>query len=271
MKTGPTLSFLLLLLLGSSQADSFIESLLGDGVQVDDLEDADMDVGSIILNANNGSSEMLLEGDVLMPTNRNAMRCRNNYCRWKKDSKYVTVPITISNDFNGREIVKIGKALKAFHDNTCIRFAWRKNEADYISIENWSGCWSSFGRTGGRQALSLERSGCVHHGVIQHEILHALGFHHEHNRSDRDAYVKINWENIQRGLASQFRKRRTDNLDTPYDYSSVMHYGRYAFTVAKWRKETITPIPDASVFIGQRDGMTEIDYLRVNRLYGCEE
>ena len=35
------------------------------------------------------------------------------------------------------------------------------------------------------------------------------------------------------------------------------------------RLETITPIPDASVQIGQRKGMSDMDVLRVNKLYKC--
>jgi len=269
MKTGPTLSFLLLLLLGLSQANSLVESMLGDDVQVDDLEDADMDISSLILNANNGSSEMLLEGDVLTPTTRNAMRCRNNYCRWRKVSNYVQVPVTLSAEFNTRERRLIAVNMGKIQSRTCIRFVQRTNEAAYISVENKRGCYSYIGRTGGRQTLSLMRRGCVYSGIIIHEFLHALGFHHEQNRSDRDKYVNINLQNIRPGLQSQFRKRNTYNLGTNYDYSSIMHYGRYAFSKNRW--PTITPVPNPSVKIGQRRGMSETDILRINRLYNCEE
>ncbi|XP_060918051.1 high choriolytic enzyme 1-like [Labrus mixtus] len=109
---------------------------------------------------------------------------------------------------------------------------------------------------------------CLDHGIIQHELLHALGFHHEHMRSDRDRYVWINWENIPAVSAHNFHKKDTNNLNMPYDYSSVMHYGRTAFA-SVYGADTITPIPVSSVLTGQRDEMSDIDIFRVNKLYNC--
>lgn len=36
------------------------------------------------------------------------------------------------------------------------------------------------------------------------------------------------------------------------------------------RQETLVPYPDTSVEIGQRDGMSDIDIVRVNKLYKCQ-
>nr|BAI68375.1 hatching enzyme [Stomias nebulosus] len=264
MKTSPTFSLLLLLLLGFSQASPLLD-VLADDVQDDD----DVDISSMILNTNNGSSEMLLEGDMVLPRTRNAMTCYNDYCRWRKDpAGHVTVPFTVSNAFPYHETKKIERALQAIQSKTCIRFVPRQNEKDYISVENRGGCYSSLGRVGGQQVLSLARRGCMYHGVIQHEFLHALGFQHEQTRSDRDQHVRINWEYIKSNMAYNFYQRNTNNLGTPYDYSSIMHYGRTAFST-RYGKETITPIPNPNVKIGQRRGLSRIDVLRINRLYEC--
>ncbi len=37
------------------------------------------------------------------------------------------------------------------------------------------------------------------YGTVQHEMLHALGFYHEHSSTERDDYVIISWDNIQDG------------------------------------------------------------------------
>ena len=61
-------------------------------------------------------------------------------------------------------------------------------------------CSSYIGMIEGAQRLSLT-DGCFRHGTIMHEFLHALGFHHEHKRADRDDYVTIHWDNIEPGMA----------------------------------------------------------------------
>lgn len=115
--------------------------------------------------------------------------------------------------------------------------------------------------------VSFNRLGCVHYGIVEHELNHALGFQHEHTRSDRDGYVTINWANIDPSTVSNFNLKNTNNLKTTYDYSSIMHYGKTAFSINGL--DTITPIPDPSVTIGQRQELSAIDILRINTLYKC--
>ena len=65
----------------------------------------------------------------------------------------------------------------------------------------------------------------------------------------------------------QFRKMSTSHIDSlgfPYDLSSMMHYGKYAFGNGKG--PTIEPL-DKSKNIGQRNGFSEIDIKQINAMY----
>lgn len=59
---------------------------------------------------------------------------------------------------------------------TCMRFIERTSQEDFISIFSGDGCFSKLGRHGGQQELSLQKSKCLSHGVIIHELVHAVGF-----------------------------------------------------------------------------------------------
>ena len=65
--------------------------------------------------------------------------------------------------------------------------------------------------------------------------MHALGFHHEQERADRDNYVFIDFKKLP-GQQDQYIKVMDGSAyTTPYDYQSIMHYsedeGMYVFRV----------------------------------------
>lgn len=75
-----------------------------------------------------------------------------------------------------------------------------------------SSCFSFVGRRGGGQTVSLSRQGCVFQQIIQHELLHAMGFNHEQTRSDRDLHVRILLQNVIRGGLSYSLNQQFQNI-----------------------------------------------------------
>ena len=82
-----------------------------------------------------------------------------------------------------------------------------------------------------------------------HELLHTLGFVHEHTRPDRDSFISVNTDNIQAGREGNFAKRMrgfsdffgkdtVNTRNTPYDIFSLLHYQSQDFS--KNGEEVIT-------------------------------
>ncbi|XP_027869882.1 low choriolytic enzyme-like [Xiphophorus couchianus] len=214
-------------------------------------------------------SRQLLD-DIYIPDtrNRNADPCTAIGCKWPKSGSFVNVPYEISSGFSPTDRKFITDGLEKFHGRTCIRFVPKSvKHRDYIHIYSGNGCRSFVGRQDGGQKLSLQKNGCLYGSTVQHEVLHALGFNHEQVRSDRDNYVSIHYENIGEGMEHNFDKKKTNNLGTPYDFTSVMQYPNDAFS--KNGKPTIVAKSDPKMKFGHAAQLSVNDIIRVNKLYKC--
>uniref|UniRef100_A0A4W6FID1 Metalloendopeptidase n=1 Tax=Lates calcarifer TaxID=8187 RepID=A0A4W6FID1_LATCA len=190
-------------------------------------------------------------------TKRNADPCTSYNCKWVKHSDgNVYVPYVIANHYSLQERAIIESGLQSFQRVSCVHFVPRTNQRDYLSIQSGTGCYSYIGRRGSAQVLSLSRQGCISFGTCPQ------------SRSDRDQHIRVLCLIFSlSGYWNQFYIVNTLNLNTPYDYNSVMQYGS---TAASWNGlPTMVPIPDPNVQLGEATQMSRNDVIRVNRLYNC--
>ena len=79
----------------------------------------------------------------------------------------------------------VEKAMKYITNRTsCVTFVPTTSFINYVTIITGPNCSSEVGMRGGQQLLYLN-AGCFRRGLIVpvHELMHTLGFVHEHNRT----------------------------------------------------------------------------------------
>uniref|UniRef100_A0A3B3UZH2 Metalloendopeptidase n=1 Tax=Poecilia latipinna TaxID=48699 RepID=A0A3B3UZH2_9TELE len=234
----------------------------------------ELSVGELLERANrdrtpNFDEPVLIGGDIALwsEADRNADPCTSSGCLWLKYTDgNVYIPYYIANHYCKQEIIVRG--LQSFSTVSCIRFRpYQNGDHEWLSIESRNGCYSHVGRVGGGQTVSLSRQGCLYHITVQHELLHALGFNHEHTNLFRSNLKLCISPLFSLGMEYNFYKINTLNQGTPYDYNSVMQYERYAFS--KNNLPTMEPIPNSNVSFGKATQMSQNDTDRLNRLYKC--
>jgi hypothetical protein len=165
----------------------------------------------------------LIDGDIIVPVGA-ATRSTFEGTKWPQGIVYYAFASDVSS--TNRDHVRA--AMREWEQVAGVVFVPRTTQNNYIRFINSSGNWSYIGMIGGEQYIGIYNWNARF--VIAHEIAHALGFWHEQSRPDRDTYVEIRWENIIPGTENNFAIRASAQTDTPYDFESIMHYFREAFS-----------------------------------------
>jgi len=195
-----------------------------------------------------------------------------------------------NDDFDDNERKIIDDGMKLIEEATCVTFTHLSRgqcsgrPCVHVKRVPGAGCFANLGMYFvPMQELGLDVN-CMTNGTVVHELMHTLGFEHEHKRPDRDSYVKFHEHNLD-------NKKKINNfhiipwidmLGEEYDIYSIMHYPSWGFAIDD--TETLTPVKPVSTFcnkktglpngdtcckMGQDCGMTKGDIRKINKVYRC--
>ncbi|HWI57377.1 MAG TPA: M12 family metallopeptidase [Bacillota bacterium] len=125
------------------------------------------------------------------------------------------------------------KAMQRWMDTGAnIRFIPRTGEVEYINFTGRTNAGNNTSCVGFKQGVRTDINITAfwwrqQEWMPAHELGHALGFFHEHQRWDRDQFVAIHYEHIQPGRAGDYDWIAKTNwivTSLPYDFRSIMHY-----------------------------------------------
>ncbi|XP_053690703.1 hatching enzyme 1.2-like [Sabethes cyaneus] len=238
----------------------------------------DPGVDELIRNLNRSSGIQpwevgnLVESDMRLPVPklRNGLKGNaSDFFRWPN----ATLIYKLDGHFNRTERAFILGAMREFEKYTCVRFKERTDEKSYASIDNSDyGCWADVGRGIGKTLVNLQQ-GCADALTTPiHELMHALGFFHEHNRLDRDQFIEVVYDHMIPDPSIYFNFQLSEdhdvtNFSIPYDIGSIMHYSKYSFSVQPGKLETMRPKVAWNGTFGQRETLSKYDALLINIMY----
>ncbi|KAI1714513.1 astacin (Peptidase family m12A) domain-containing protein [Ditylenchus destructor] len=198
------------------------------------------------------------------PLSTNNIR-RNGVVSVVKKWQNGRIPYVLSTQYSERERAILARAFQEYHTRTCIRFTPRTAyDRDFLYIGKIDGCYSDVGRAGGKQELSLD-DGCLHLDTIIHELMHSVGFYHEHERWDRDNFISILWPNIDREAYDQFG--RVDLTESSY-YGQQYDYNSSNFS-KNGRETLVAKQPGMTAVIGSALDFSQTDLSKIQRMYQC--
>uniref|UniRef100_A0A0N4ZJU7 Metalloendopeptidase n=1 Tax=Parastrongyloides trichosuri TaxID=131310 RepID=A0A0N4ZJU7_PARTI len=193
----------------------------------------------------------------------------NKVTNWTSPIKY-----HIDKELKNKTIIAV---LEYFSKYTCLNFThndnYKVNDSSLVFLEK-SLCSSLVGKNiepSGDTEVWLTETCSKDFGILAHEIAHALGLRHEHQRFDRDEYITIDSSLISNDYKDDIMKKDNDSqyafYNITYDYGSIMHYPSKS---SMSNEKQYIFVNDSKLYekmIGQRHRLSFNDFKTLNHYY----
>lgn len=183
------------------------------------------------------------------------------------------VPYYLSGSFTSEEATIIRSAMDEWESVAAVKFIEvTPRSGAYKIIKVNENTWSSsIGENNADCEMNFGTGGDTYSHVL-HELGHALGLLHEHQRPDRDRFVRIVWSNLIEQFRINFLVRDNPLIveeEYDYDYQSIMHYPANSFSL-DGSSATIEPV-DPTKTINRLGIITPLDAMKIREIYGAPE
>ncbi len=167
-----------------------------------------------------------------------------------------TIPYVFAPDLNPTKRQWAMEAIQEFNSRTVLTLKPRTDEPRYVTFVN-TGCQSYVGKVNFPQQIWI--GSCTQMGSVIHEIGHAAGLWHEHQRLDRDEHLIVNPI-----LLPSVNYSKADELDG----DEVRDYGNFNWqSIMLYSSDGSMTKLDGSSFAAQRNSLSFGDIQAIEEMY----
>ncbi|CAK1592579.1 unnamed protein product [Parnassius mnemosyne] len=172
-------------------------------------------------------------------------------------------------------------AMTVIESSSCVVFHEFQTDSilkpkNYLFFTSFGEEMPRIGFVNGMQTISLEsmvRGSRGHNAHVLVNLMRTLGVHMMSNRFDRDKYIAVNWDRIEKGKEHYFEKAPAEAwVQMPYDFNSVTHAPAfYMCGECDPRYQTVTPLRDhlwaKTLLMGRNTELSDSDIRMLDLLY----